>query len=153
MGGYGAVRNGLKYYETFGCIVSFSGVLQPFESLEKLPADYDLSFEEGTFGDLKDAAVSDKNPTWLVHALAGKKLTDPALELPKIYIACGTEDSLLPHSRTFSKLLKSKGFPVTYEEGPGGHEWDFWDSYIKKVLEWLPLEHAFQGINSGNVNK
>ena len=153
MGGYGAIRNGLKYYETFGCIVSFSGVLQPFESLEKVPADYDLSFEEGIFGDLKAAAVSDKNPTWLVHALAGKKLADPTLEFPKAYIACGTEDHLIDHSRAFSKLLSSKGFQVTYEEGPGGHEWDFWDTYIKKALDWLPLDAASRGIHSGNVHK
>ncbi len=41
---------------------------------------------------------------------------------------------------------------VTYEEGPGGHEWDFWNRYIKKVLDWLPLqEEAEAGISSGNV--
>ena len=151
MGGYGAVRNGLKYYETFGAVISFSGVLQPFESLERVPADYDASFEIGTFGDLKQAAVSDKNPTWLVRTLAGKKLADPTLELPKLYIACGTEDALLSHSRNFCCLLRSKGLDVTYEEGPGDHNWDFWDTYIKKVIDWLPLDEASQGINSGNV--
>lgn len=140
MGGYGAVRNGLKYYDTFSCVISFSGVLQPFESLEKVPAGYDTSFETGTFGDLNQAAVSDKNPTWLVHSLVGKKLADPALEYPKLYIACGTEDMLLNHSRAFAKLLENKGFDVTYEESPGDHNWDFWDAYIKKVIDWLPLD-------------
>ena len=50
-------------------------------------------------------------------------------------------------------LLLKNGFQVTYEEGPGGHEWDFWDTYIKKAIDWLPLDKASQGINSGNVNK
>lgn len=149
MGGYGAVRNGLKYHETFGAVISFSGVLQPFESLARVPEDYDTSFETGIFGNLKDAAVSDKNPTWLVHSLAAKK----AAHLPKVYIACGTEDSLLKHSQDFCQLLRSNGFDVTYEEGPGDHNWDFWDTYIKKVIDWLPLDAASQGINSGNVNK
>ena len=153
MGGYGAVRNGLKYYETFGRIISFSGVLQPFEVLKKRPADYDVSFEEGIFGDLQQAAVSDKNPTWLVNMLTGKKLADPALELPKIYLSCGTEDMLLSYSRDFRKLLEDKGFQVTYEEGPGDHNWDFWDTYIKKALDWLPLDQISQGIHSGNVNR
>ena len=40
---------------------------------------------------------------------------------------------------------------VIFEKGPGAHEWDFWDTYIKKVLEWLPLESKAQGMNSGNV--
>ena len=151
MGGFGAMRNGLKYHETFGYIISFSGVLQPFEALENRPADYDVSFEVGIFGDLTKAAVSDKNPTYLVHSLVGKRLTDPGLVLPHVYIACGTEDSLIDHSRSFRDLLVNKGFRVTYEEGPGGHEWDFWDTYIKKVIDWLPLDEACQGINSGNV--
>ena len=151
MGGYGAVRNGLKYHETFSCVISFSGVLQLFEALEKAPAGYNTSFETGTFGDLKQAAVSDKNPTWLVNDLVDKKLADPALEYPKFYIACGTEDMLLKHSQNFAKLLESKGFDVAYEEGPGDHNWDFWDTYIKKVIDWLPLDEASQGLNSGNV--
>ena len=145
MGGYGAVRNGLKYHKTFGAVISFSGVLQPFEGLAKIPAEYDTSFETGIFGDLKQAARSDKNPTWLVHSLAGKK------NLPAMYIACGTEDSLIGHSRDFRDLLVQNGFDVTYEESPGDHNWDFWDTYIKKVIDWLPLDEASQGINSGNV--
>ena len=153
MGGFGAMRNGLKYHDTFGAIISFSGVLRPFESLENLPADYDTSFEVGTFGNLSQAATSDKNPTWLVHSLVGKKLAAPELELPKIYIACGTEDHLITHSRKFRDLLVKNGFSVTYEEGPGDHNWDFWDTYIKKAIDWLPLDDASQGINSGNVNR
>ena len=151
MGGFGAMRNGLKYHDTFGAVISFSGLLQPFEALDKLPADYDTSFEVGIFGNLEKATVSDKNPTYLVHALAGKKLSDSKLVFPKIYIACGTEDHLISHSRNFRDLLVKNGFDVTYEEAPGDHNWDFWDTYIKKAIDWLPLEDASQGINSGNV--
>ena len=44
------------------------------------------------------------------------------------------------------------GVDVTYEEGPGAHEWDFWNRYIKKVLDWLPLDKdSKEGMNSGNV--
>ena len=47
--------------------------------------------------------------------------------------------------------LRELGAEVTYEVGPGAHEWDFWDTYIKKVIDWLPTEESSQGINSGNV--
>ncbi len=30
---------------------------------------------------------------------------------------------------------------------------DFWDAQIRKVLDWLPLDSADNGINSGNVKK
>lgn len=147
MGGYGAVRNGLKYHETFGAVISFSGVLELWAENTAPSQRVNMTFEEGIFGDLDAALVSDKNPAWLVKALAGKR------DLPNVYIACGTEDRLLPHSRNFRDLLTANGFSVTYEEGPGDHNWDFWDTYIKKALDWLPLEDASQGIHSGNVNQ
>lgn len=146
MGGFGAMRNGLKYHDTFGSIISFSGVLQLFERIANASADTDLSFEKALLGDLELAIKSDKNPSLLAKALSGSQ------DLPKIYISCGTEDTLLSHSRDFRDLLESCGFQVTYEEGPGGHNWDFWDTYIKKALAWLPLDDLSQGINSGNVN-
>ena len=40
---------------------------------------------------------------------------------------------------------------MVYEEGQGAHEWDFWDTYIRKILEWLPLDESSKGLNSGNV--
>ena len=145
MGGFGAMRNGLKYHDTFGAIISFSGVLELFRNWGEAPGNLDFSFQEGLFGDYDSAAESDKNPIWLAKKLAGKK------NLPDIYIACGVDDMLLSQSRNFRDLLVENGYRVTYEEGPGAHEWDFWDTYIKKVLDWLPLDASAKGINSGNV--
>lgn len=145
MGGFGAMVSGLKYHDTFGAILSFSGVLEFLKPDVINPKRVNMQFEEGLFGDLEKAVVSDKNPIWLAKQLAGKQ------NLPDIYIACGTEDYLLPHSRNFRDLLLKNGFCVTYEEGPGGHDWDFWDTYIKKALDWLPLENISRGMNSGNV--
>ena len=145
MGGYGAVRNGLKYHDTFSAIISFSGVLQMCEALDNDSSLADIPFMEGIFGNLKKAANSDMNPSFMVKELAGKK------GLPAVYLACGTEDFLLSHSQAFRDLLKVNGFDVTYEEGPGDHNWDFWDTYIKKALDWLPLGTSSQGLNSGNV--
>ena len=48
--------------------------------------------------------------------------------------------------------LKEK-VDLTYEEGPGNHEWDFWDRYILKILDWLPLNKKDEGLNSGHVSK
>ena len=67
-------------------------------------------------------------------------------------MACGEQDSLLPINQDMADFLKAQGADVTFEVGPGSHEWDFWDTYIKKALAWLPLDDLSQGINSGNVN-
>ena len=47
--------------------------------------------------------------------------------------------------------MTEHGVKHTFEVGPGAHEWDFWDTYIKKAIEWLPTEKNALGISSGNV--
>ena len=54
-------------------------------------------------------------------------------------------------NRDFRDFLNENGVDLTYVEGPGKHDWVFWDTYIKKVLDWLPLNRTGAGINSGNV--
>jgi S-formylglutathione hydrolase FrmB len=150
MGGYGALRNGLKYHDTFGYIAGLSSALET-ENLIKRTNENPLffmnrSFSEGIFGSLTKVSDSDMNPKWLAQ-----KLVEEQENIPKIYIACGDKDFLLEANRDFRSYLESIGVEVTYEEGSGGHDWDFWDQYIKKVLNWLPLENNTLGINSGNV--
>jgi len=155
MGGFGAMRNGLKYQDTFSAIISLSGALHIFEDLDQLAARKEgvdnQRFEECTFGPMLQAAQSDKNPRVLIQQLSQQE--GSAASLPSIYMACGTDDRLLPYSRIYKDLLEESGFTVTYEEGPGNHNWDFWDTYIKKAIDWLPLDEYSQGVNSGNVHK
>lgn len=149
MGGYGALRNGLKYHNTFGYIGGLSSALI-VEGMNKRTNDSPMfidrrDFAESVFGDLAVVEEGDMNPAWLI-----KKLTKEGAALPKIYLACGTEDFLLEANRRLHEVMKEAGVDVTYEEGPGGHEWDFWNRHIKKFLDLLPLEGT-AGINSGNV--
>lgn len=153
MGGYGAIRNGLKYHETFGRIAGLSSAMV-IDTLEERTNEAPMFFEtrdyaERIFGDLSEVKNSDKNPEWLLETLSKEKAV-----FPKVYLACGTEDFLLEPNRKLKKAMEAAGVELTYEEGPGGHEWDFWNRYIKKVIDWLPLEDdAKSGINSGNIGK
>ena len=72
-------------------------------------------------------------------------------EIPEIYMACGDQDHLLTVNQEMAEFLRGQGVKVTFEVGPGNHEWDFWDAYIKKAIDWLPTEKNGLGINSGNV--
>ena len=67
--------------------------------------------------------------------------------------ACGTEDGLLGPNRAYRDMFREAGLDLTYEEGPGNHNWEFWDKYIRHVLDWLPLDEAKAGLSSGNVVK
>ena len=150
MGGYGAIRNGLKYHDTFGAICDLSSALI-LEGVYKSEYQEKWSigsrhYYEGLFGDIDKLPGSDKD----YNALA-KKVAEEGKNIPKIYMACGTEDNLVKANDAFSKYLTELGIEHTYETGPGVHNWVFWDTYIAKVLDWLPLGEAEAGISSGNV--
>jgi S-formylglutathione hydrolase FrmB len=57
-----------------------------------------------------------------------------------LYQCCGTEDFLYEDNKRFLEFSKGLDLKLTYEEGPGTHEWGFWDKYIQNVLNWLPLK-------------
>ena len=150
MGGFGALRNGFKYHDTFGHIIALSSALNIFE----LPADIPgrcLFHEDGCFGDLEEARQTDKNPRIALKNLIQKVTSNLDAKCPKVYMACGLQDGLIEVNRSFRDLMQKTGMDVTYEETEGQHNWAFWNSQIPKVLDWLPLAGGSLGLDSGNV--
>lgn len=147
MGGFGAIRNGLKYAETFGYIAGMSSAVHIFE----MPADAPgrtLFQEDLVFGDLEEARKTDKNPRTALD-----QLTQRTCPLPQIYMSCGLQDDLLESNRSLRDYFRKNGIPLTYQESDGQHNWDFWCKQIKHVLDWLPLAQPKAGLNSGHVSK
>jgi enterochelin esterase-like enzyme len=52
---------------------------------------------------------------------------------------CGKDDFLYGDNVRFRDDIKTLDLDLTYEEGPGGHEWACWDVQIQRVLDWLPF--------------
>ncbi len=141
MGGYGAIRNGIMYSENFSHVIGLSSAVHFFDK-EAQPR----FMEEAVFGDLNKAALSDLNPK-----VAYEELQSSGKPVPRFYLSCGTEDNLFPANVAFKDFLLENGADVTWYEGKGGHDWDFWDAQIKAALDWLPLEENANGLGSGNV--
>ena len=57
--------------------------------------------------------------------------------VPKLYQACGTEDFLYQMNQSAKARFLSMGADLTYNDGPGGHDWNFWDQEIQNVLDWF----------------
>ena len=150
MGGYGAIRNGLKYAENFGCVIGLSAALvhDTWKDADNSAPIFTFRriYYEAIFGEYDKVKGSDKDPKALLL-----KLKEEGRPVPKMYLCCGTEDGLVTANRDFRDFLNENGVDLTYVEGPGKHDWVFWDTYIKKVLDWLPLNRTGAGINSGNV--
>ena len=135
MGGYGALRNGLKYSDTFGAVAGLSSAF--VVALASAPDDPVVPFRkrsyfESVFGDLSKLPGSDNDPEALIDNILKEEK-----KVPRLFIACGTEDSLLQNSRDFRDFLTDRNIEHTYYESSGGHDWIFWDEYLEKVLRWI----------------
>jgi len=140
MGGYGALRNGLKYAQTFGSIVALSsGLIMDAvinaKDEENMGVFNNKSYYQSVFGDLTKLKGSDKDIEELVSNILSEHK-----ELPRIYLAIGTEDFLLEPNRKFHQFLINNNIEHTYIEDKGIHDWFFWDKYINKSLSWLVNE-------------
>ena len=136
MGGFGAIRNGLKYAETYSKIIGLSNALicymLPELKRSKGNEIANLAYYERIFGDLDDAHNTDKHPEYIANELlrVGK-------EIPALYLACGTEDFLLDVNRKWNDYLTAQGIKHFYTEDAGSHDWVFWNKYLAPALEWL----------------
>ena len=92
-----------------------------------------LSLFQGTvFGDLETIGGSPNDLFHLARRLAKSRSPKPLL-----YQWCGTEDYLYSYNLRFRDHAKRLGLPLTYEEGPGVHNFAFWDPYIARALDWM----------------
>ena len=137
MGGYGTWRIGLGCPEKFAAmaILSSSILRDEMNRVSRTGAAFPKR-QENTFGSEEELMNSDNNTARLL-----RKRVEEGAELPAIYMACGTEDFLYSSNLHTKQLLEELKVPFTYSEGPGVHDWTFWDEEIRKVVDWLPLKH------------
>jgi putative tributyrin esterase len=64
------------------------------------------------------------------------------IPVPEFFIGVGKNDFIRDKIKVDRDALVKLGYNVTYEEAEGfGHDWDFWDLYLKKTFyKWLPLK-------------
>ena len=83
------------------------------------------------FGDPEKLLNSEYNPEVLY-----KKWKAQGKNLPRIYMAIGRDDSLYAVNQDFRHFLEAENADFFYEDGPGIHDWYFWNEYLPRGLEW-----------------
>ena len=58
-------------------------------------------------------------------------------ELPRFYLACGEQDFLLQPNRDFAAFLQAYGVDFCYFEGPGEHNFDYWNKHLEPGIQWI----------------
>ena len=135
MGGYGAFKLALAHPERFAAAASLSGAVDIREVVNghgDPQAETRLAGMRNIFGDLSKVPGSNNDLFMLAEKLAKGNVQ------PKLYQCCGTEDFLYADNLRFRDFVRQLPLDLTYAEGPGEHNWAFWDHMIQKVLAWLP---------------
>ena len=134
MGGYGAFKMALTHPDRFAAAASLSGALdiQAVVDPNHHRSNKEWQQEMRTvFGDLSKVPNSKHD----LFTLAKKAARAPLK--PRLYVCCGTEDELHPDNLRFRDAVRKLPLDLTYEEGPGEHDWAYWDKMIQRVLEWM----------------
>ena len=133
MGGYGALKYGLKYRDYFVFAGSMSGALDPANRSEEHPGFlWDVLRPSLTvaFGPLNSRARQDND----LHQIARNLTAADISSLPYLYLDCGLEDGFLATNREFAEILLSKKIVHQYRQLPGAHNWGYWDRQVKEIL-------------------
>ena len=131
MGGYGALKLGLRCPERFGRIGAMSSVA-------------DISWVGRPGGGMSDEEVAS-----IYGSRSGMTGTDddlftwlekpaPACGRPLLKMSCGDADFLINDNREFVKRAQSAGWCVDYSETADiGHCWEFWMAQLPGIFEFF----------------
>lgn len=137
MGGYGAFLHALRHPERFAAAASLSGVLDLAGYIQRCKTDNPARYQEFCSIYKNPDNLSDSGYDLLALA---DRATAAKTPLPDLYACCGTEDFLYGENQRFRTHANALDLPFTYEEGPGAHDWAFWDHWIERILHRLPLQ-------------
>ena len=131
MGGYGAVKIALAKPDKYFAAASFSGALDVAKIMQA--GDDWKTQAVSILGEKTDIAGTKEDIYYLLDNLPENK--------PEILQMCGTEDFLYAHNQTFRQAAEKSGIRFEYREGPGDHNWDYWDECIKYALQFFEIEN------------
>ncbi len=136
MGGYGAWHLALTAPEKYSKAASMSGALDIVTLYKNAKTNLAPSpFHWHAMFANPEALEGSKSDLFAQYARCLEKGCVPAL-----YQTCGTEDFLYQMNIAARDRLRAMGCDLTYTEGAGGHDWNFWDREIQKMLDWFLMD-------------
>ena len=146
MGGYGAIRNGLKYSDVFGHIIGCSPamIINDLDKENKISTvtGCTKSYYRSVFGDLTKVPETDMSPFWLAE-----QMKNSGKEFPDIFFGCGYNDLLVAPNRDLHAKFEELGIEHIYKEYPGTHDPLVFEPCLMEALDRLPLDKLPEMMN------
>lgn len=124
MGGYGALKMGVKHPQEFSVVGAFSAAALSAQTIAQ------FGTVRAAFGAPGSAGQAENN----LYLLAAKS---DAKVLPYFMLTCGTADRLRYDDLEMADLMRMVGIKYEYEEFPGEHEWAVWDRCVEMLMFYL----------------
>ena len=133
MGGYGALKFGLKSPGTFAFAGSMSGAVAvpswTEDDYQNLKSIRDSAFS--AFGPPGSETRKANDIFEITRNLSNARIAS----LPYLYLDCGTEDILISDNNRLAALLRERKIPHEFRELPGDHSWPYWNQQVQEVLK------------------
>jgi S-formylglutathione hydrolase FrmB len=143
MGGYGAMKIGLRHPERYSMILNLSGGVDRVAHVERMVKQgrqtglHNMNAMRATFGDLDKV----KGGIHDVFALA-EDLVRSRRPKPKIFTSIGTKDPHWDENLRLRNVLIKNDYDVHWEQGPFIHDWTNWNFNIELALAWVARERS-----------
>ena len=118
LGGVASLATASRYPELFGRLLLQSG-----------------SF---SFSDLGEIGLAEKGAVMEpIVGFMNRYRRSPRRVAERVFLSCGTYESLIYENRSLVPLLQSTGMDVRWVEARDGHNWENWRDRLREGLSWL----------------
>ena len=116
---------------SFGAVASFAVARRYPEVFGR------LLLQSGSFA-FSDIGAHERGPAFdPVAEFVNAYRDDPVPVAERVFMSCGTYESLIYENRSFFPLLQSTGMDVRFVEARDGHNWENWRDRLREGLSWL----------------
>ncbi len=137
MGGFVAYKWALDEPELFSHAGGFSSAHDILQILtEFVPALEEKEQKKfaNAFGTAEEIRGTCSDLIWMTEENVRK-----GIRMPRFWSVCGRQDFGYAQCAGAKEKFEKAGMDITWLEGEGGHDFDFWDPLIPVFLDWLPL--------------
>lgn len=116
---------------------SFGAVASLHAAVERPGVFGRLFLQSGSFA-FTDIGPHDRAPVFdpVVNFVNGFR-KNPTRPAERVFLSCGTYESLIVYNRSMLPLLRGAGADVTLVEAQDGHNWENWRDQLRAGLTWL----------------
>lgn len=130
MGGFGAVKIGLRHPDLFSFVAGISSAIDVPRRAFSFTRLQQSRHYNAIFGPSGSQTRRDNDPFVLLRS------ANPEAA-PYFFLTCGEQEGLLPANREFAALLAQRHFRFEFHTVRGGHDWNQWNAWLPSVLHSL----------------